>query len=154
MTSEAIQAIMNLVRSEVSTLHTALPGTIKSYNSSTGLCTVTPTGTIKTTTGTLPYPDISGVPVVSPQALATPLSKGDPVLIVICEGSIAGFLAGKEDASTLHHSLSNAVCIPHLRKVAPEAQRLANSKNCTVVQGNLYVTGEIESAGAIKAPNI
>lgn len=154
MTSEAIQAIRDLVNSAVSGMHTAIPGIIKSYNTATGLCTVTPAGTVKTTTGKLQYPDITGVPVVAPQALATPLTSGDPVLLIFCEASISGFLTGKTDEASLRHSLSNAVCIPNLRKVPPAAQQLANNKNCTVIQGNLYVTGGIESAGAISAPNI
>lgn len=154
MNSEFTQAIADAVNSAVEGVHTALPGIIKAYDSSKGLCTVKPSGSIRTTTGSMEYPEITGVPVVSPNALATPLKAGDTVLILICEGSIAGFLAGKVETATLHHSLSNAVCIPNLRKVGVKAQVLANEKNCTVVDGNLYVTGNIESLGAVKAPNV
>ena len=154
MNSEFTQAIKDAANSAVAGIHTALPGTIRSYDASKGLCTVKPSGSIKTTTGSLEYPEITGVPVVSPNSLATPIKAGDAVLIIICEGSIAGFLSGMTETAVLHHSLTNAVCIPNLRKVGVKAQTLANEKNCTVIDGNLYVTGSIESAGAVKAPNI
>lgn len=154
MNSEFTQAIKDAVNTAVGEIHTALPGTIKAYDASKGLCTVRPSGSIKTTTGSMEYPEITGVPIVSPNSLATPIKEGDAVLIIICEGSIAGFLAGKTEAATLHHSLTNAVCIPNLRKVGVKSQTLANEKNCTVVDGNLYVTGSIESIGPVQAPNI
>ncbi|MGL5433815.1 MAG: Gp138 family membrane-puncturing spike protein [Lachnospiraceae bacterium] len=154
MNSEFTQAMKNMVNSAVNNVHTALPGTIRTYDSAKGLCTVKPAGSIKTTTGTMDYPEITGVPIVSPDALATPIKAGDTVLLIICEGSIAGFLSGKTEVATLHHSLSNAVCIPNLRKVGAKAQQLANDKGCTVIDGNLYVTGSIESVGSIQAPNI
>ena len=53
MRSEMVEAMENAMRSQVNSLHVALPATIMGYDGSTGLCQVKPIGKVKKGSGTV-----------------------------------------------------------------------------------------------------
>lgn len=155
MTSEMVQAMQDLMRSGRESMHVALPGTIVSYDTASGLCQVQPIGTMRKPDGTaINYPIIAGVPICAPAGIVVPVAVGTVCLLVICDSDIAGWLSGKTAAQSMPHSLQNAVCIPELRRTPAALQAYANTNHCVAIEGNLYVSGGITSAGNVSAPNI
>lgn len=114
MIEETIEAVLEQV-------HTALPGKLVSYNPSNSMATVQP-GLFKqfiSSPSPLPYPVISGVPVVQPRSnrggLSYDLLPGDYGLIVFSERNIDNWaLSGLEQvpADSGKFSLNDAFFIP------------------------------------------
>lgn len=155
MRSEMTQAIMDAIKSALADTGVALPGTITAYDSVTGRVSIKPFGSIKKPDGTImEYPIITGVPICQPENIATPALPGITCLLVICDIDISGWLEGKSGTAALQHSLSNAVCIPGLRRTSVSAQNQANSRNCVCISGDLYVDGSVTCTGNCNAPNI
>lgn len=174
MNSEFVQAVKDTVRDLLGDVHTAMPGTIKTLDVSTGLATVLPAGKFKTGTGVeLEYPAISGVPVVFPYSqtaaagVVFPVKEGDGCLLVIAEQALDAWLYGGETTVDLKHDLTNAIAIPGLfttantflkEAVEPGAvviysgpTKITVSKGSTTIKGDLIVQGNIQSSGDIKA---
>ena len=95
MLQEFVESIRKMVDAKINEIHTTMPGKIVSFDTATGLATVLPTMRFKLKNGTtVPYPQITGVPVVFPQVsgqqatIAYPVKPGDGCLIFIAEHSI------------------------------------------------------------------
>ena len=126
-------------------LHTAMPGVVDKYDSSTQLADVQPA--IKRrfimpdgTESSRDFPIINNVPICFPRAgdffLSFPIKKGDSVLLIFSERSIDQWLekGGKQDPIvTTLHDLSDAIAIPG---VYPKTQKLANAHADHVVLGH------------------
>lgn len=116
------QTIPDVIRRLLSSVHTAMPGKIESYNPDTKRAEVTPT--IKHVTKNnveLDYQTISDVPVLQyggkSGVIDIEFQKGDPVLLLFCESEIGGWKGsdGKTRVapeSLSHHQITDAIAIP------------------------------------------
>lgn len=140
MTQEFVQAIKDSVQQAIRGIHTAMPGEILAYDAVTGLATVQPSMMFKKPDGsTVPFAQITGVPVVFPQAMgqnatvAFPVKAGDGCLIIVAEQSIDYWLYGQETETDLAFDLTNAICIPGLFKKGSSVAAEACEKNAIIV---------------------
>lgn len=175
MMQELVNQVKKTAKKATEEMHTAVPATIKSYDSSTGLASVQPVAKFKKPNGeTMDYPSISGVPVVFPQSanvtIAFPIKAGDGCLLVFGEKSLDYWLYGKETDTELSFDLSNAVAIPSLKNTGSLAMQKACSENAVVLQsggttltvksgevvidGNLTVNGKIDATGDVTGSGI
>ena len=121
MEHEFAQQVTDTVNSILKNVHTAIPGTILSYDPKSGLASVRPAMKYTTPEGeTIDYPDISGVPVVYQRykgqqaVMAFPVARGDGCLLVIAEQALDYWLYGRMTSTDLRFDLTNAICIPGL----------------------------------------
>ncbi len=121
MYQEFTQKVKDIIDDNIRGIHTAMPGTILSFDPSTCLATVLPTMKYKMPNGkTIPYPQITGVPVViletmNQQAtIAFPIKEGDGCTIVVAEQALDYWQYGQETDTDLAFDLTNAICIPGL----------------------------------------
>lgn len=140
MMQEFVQEINDTIKDTLKGIHTAIPGTIVSFDPGTGLATVLPTMKYKKPDGsTVDFPQVSGVPVVFPQSMgqkatiAYPVKAGDGCLIIAAEQSIDYFLYGQETDTDLDFDLTNSVCIPGLFAKANSVMTEACNQNAVVV---------------------
>lgn len=161
MLQEFVQEITNTIRENIRGVHTAFPGKIVSFDTSTGLATVQPVMKFKKPDGqTMDYPHITGVPVVIPQSMgqgaviAFPIRSGDGCLVIVSEQSIDYWLYGKETATDLEFDLTNAICIPGLfQNIAGELAEACNSNAIILSSGGSKISiksGVVE----ITAPSV
>jgi len=145
-----------LIYSQIS-LNTCMPGTIKSYNPTKNLATITPAFKREYTDGTIvPIPDLSDVPIIFPRANAAaitfPLKKGDGVILIFAQRSLEQWksFGGQVDPLVSRmHDLSDAVAIPGgyslLDQVPVEPNKLAvryrNSKILLSENGDIEING-------------
>lgn len=158
MIQEFVEAIDDLARNKANDIHTALAGTIVSFDASTCTAVVQPTGKMETSTQErIEYPQIPNVPVVFPYSssmnvgVAFPVKSGDTCLIVFSEIELDEWQTGREPNGTLHHDLTNGMCIPGLLRTPVKAVQDANANNCVVIDGNLIVNGSVRSTGDVVA---
>lgn len=121
MMQELVQQIEETARAAVDGIHTAVPGTIVSFDQARGTAAVRPAGKLSTADGRkLDYPQLTDVPVVFPccqaAGIAFPVLKGDSCLVVISEVELDGWRSGAEAEGSLRFDLTSAVCIPGLMK--------------------------------------
>lgn len=178
MMQEFVQAIKDIVRSELGDVHTAVPGKILSFDAATGLATVLPIMKFKKPNGTsIDYPQITGVPVLFPQGygqaatIAFPVKAGDGCLIIIAENAIDYWLYGQETDTDLSFDMTNAICIPGLFTMANADIKQACDENAVVLNCNdskvvlksgkaeitaglVVVNGSMKVNGTISALNI
>lgn len=174
MAADFVKQIKALVADAVANIHTAMPGTIESIDTTTGTATITPAGKYKTSDGKeMDYPSIAGVPLVFPMGnsnltgIVIPVKAGDDCLLIIAEQSLDPWLYGGESSVDLKHDLTNAIAIPGpLKKVNQKALDAATNNSVIVysgetklevsqsgiaITGNLTVMGNISSTGNIKS---
>lgn len=114
------KVIKDAVENRLIDVHTCLPGTIISYDSSKQKASVQPNIQRKMLNGVVQdLPIINSVPVVHPRsgkaAILLPLKAGDPCLLIFAERSIDLWKSkgGQVDPQdTRKHDLSDAFCIP------------------------------------------
>lgn len=170
--SGVVSQIENLVQEETNSMHTAIPGTILSFDKQTGRATVQPKGKIKMSeTEYLDYPQLNDIPVVFPfcsslsAGIAFPVNAGDTCLLIFCEQALDSWLGKGDTTSELKYSLTNAVAIPGLMKFSPDAAFEASDKQCLVVacgnnkikvgkdktefSGNVVIDGNLDVKGKI-----
>lgn len=177
MLQELIYQLEKNTNDSIRRIHTAMPGKVISFDPVKGLATVQPVMKFKKPDGeTIDYPQLTGVPVVFPQALAQkatvayPVKAGDGCLIIIAEQSIDYWMFEQETNTDLAFDLTNAICIPGLFQKPSEAVQEACKKNAIIVDvkntklevgngyieltapevrmnGNLVVAGNINSGG-------
>lgn len=140
MIQEFIESLRKMMDAKINEIHTTMPGKIVSFDTTTGLATVLPTMRFKMKNGTtLPYPQITGVPVLFPQVsgqqatIAFPVKAGDGCLIFIAEHSIEYWLYGQETDTDLSFDLTDAFCIPGLFQAANPVVARACSENAIIV---------------------
>lgn len=152
MLHEFVQQVEETARSVTNEIHTAIPGTIVSFDSAKGTALVQPNGKYVTSDGILlDYPKIPEVPVVFPFCetegigMVFPVGKGDSCLLVVSEVELDEWLTGAEAEGSLRFDLTNAICIPGLMKhgggIIEEACRetaviIGNKKNKIKVNRN------------------
>lgn len=184
MLQEFVQEINNSIKKEIQGIHTAMPGTIVSFDPGKMIATVLPGMKFKKPNGTtIDYPQITGVPVVFPQGasqqctVAFPVKAGDGCLIIVAEQSLDYWMYGQETATDLAFDMTNAICIPGLFSSANAAVEAACSANAVVIDakgtritvkgdsveinaaevkinGNLTVSGSVQSAGDVSGSGI
>lgn len=140
MMQEFVQQVSDTIKENMRGMHTAFPGTIVSFDPSTGLASVMPSMKFKKPDGTtVDYPQITGVPVVIPQSMgqqatiAYPVKAGDGCLIIVAEQSIDYWLYGQETDTDLDFDLTNSICIPGLFAKANPVMAEACNRNEVVV---------------------
>lgn len=142
MMQEFAQQIEETARAVVDEIHTAMPGTVISFDPSSGTAAVKPSGKYVIADGiALDYPQISDVPVVFPfcQAagvgIAFPVNKGDSCLLIISEVELDEWRSGAESEGTLRFDLASAICIPGLQEGGFDAMKKAFRNNAVIVSG-------------------
>lgn len=140
MMAEFVQQVSKMVKDNIKGVHTALPGTIVSFDPGTCLATVLPTMKFKKPDGTtVDFPQVTGVPMVFPQVMnqqatiAFPVKAGDGCLIIVAEQSIDYWLYGQETDTDLDFDLTNSICIPGLFAKANPVMAEACNGNAVVV---------------------
>lgn len=140
MMQEFVQQIEDTARAVVNEIHTALPGTVISFDANAGTAVVKPSGKYVTSDKrSLNYPQISDVPVVFPfcqsagVGIAYPVGKGDSCLIVISEVELDEWRSGAESEGSLRYDLTNAICIPGLLEGGGAIVSKACSNNAVVI---------------------
>lgn len=125
-----IGALKQMIRTELSGIHTSAPGIIVSYDTASGLASVQPLIKMKVPDGRIiDYPIIVGVPVQWPSSadgkasLTFPLKQGDGVQLQFAERSIDDWLKGGESDDPRQYDLSDAIAIPGLWRTATAAGR-------------------------------
>jgi hypothetical protein len=116
------QSIKQILENRVSQIHTALPGVVQSYDSSTQIAKVAPgVKKILVNGDEVELPVCTEVPVIMPGSgdaiIHFPIKKGDPVLLVFCQRAIDEFLlSGKisKPSKKRKHDLTDSVAIPGL----------------------------------------
>ncbi|WP_313579973.1 Gp138 family membrane-puncturing spike protein [Lacrimispora sp.] len=171
MLQEFVQQVKTVVSDMINEVHTAMPGTINSFDPGTGLASVTPAGKFRTPDGKqLDYPAITGVPVVIPQSstvqIAFPISPGDSCLLIMSEQELDSWLYGREEADgKLKFDLTSAIAIPGLLNrgsaalaeacntgsavIAAGASKMSVSANGVTITGNVIITGNLSASGNI-----
>lgn len=160
--SETLRRILDGQRAE---LHTAMPGTVKSYDASAqtadirpGLRRVIPSREETEDETVEELPILPSVPVVWPRAgdffLHAPLQEGDGVLVIFSEADINAWLDGSVSANPSlpeRHGLSGAVAIPGLFPSASPIGSVSAGNATMGVDGGpvmAFVSGEIRAGGA------
>ena len=140
MYQEFVQEMHDTIRGMIEEIHTAIPGEIVAFDADKGLATVRPIMKYRKPDGeSIDYPNISGVPVVIPQAsgqavtIAFPIKSGDGCLLIVSEQSLDLWQYGQETATDLKYDLTNAICIPGLFSKPSDALKLACSENAAVI---------------------
>lgn len=140
MLQEFVKSVNDAAEEATDNVHTAIPGTISSYDASSGLAEVMPTAKFKKPDGTsIDYPKVTGVPVVIPQTMGQqatigfPIKAGDGCLLVFAEKSIDYWMYGQETDTELSHDLTNAICIPGLFSQANSVEKEACDQNAIIV---------------------
>ena len=162
MIQELSQQIEETARAVVDEIHTALPGTIVSFDPGSGTATVKPNGKYVTADGkSLDYPQITDVPVTFPfcqtagVGIAFPLGKGDSCLIVISEVELDEWRTGAESEGALRFDLISAMCVPGLLEGGGDMISKACQNNAVVVgAGDVEImvsdAGVVITSGNIK----
>lgn len=168
MLQEFVEQVEKVARSVVEEIHTAIPGKITDFNSSTGLASVKPCGTFTTGSGKkIAYPSITGVPVIIPQSktsniqIAFPVKAGDDCLIVISEQELDAWLGGGQSDNDMKFDLTSAIAIPGLLNKGTPALKEACSDECIVMKNGstklkigksgVEITGNLKVSGTISS---
>lgn len=159
---EFVQEITNTVNQSLKGVHTAMPGTIVSYDPGSGTATVKPAMKFRKPDGTtIDYPQISGVPVSISQGsggqatVAIPIKGGDGCMIVVSEQSLDYWMYGQETPTDLPFDMSNAMCIPGLAPAANAAMQKACAENCIVITAGGATTVKVKGDEVeIEAPSV
>lgn len=161
MMQELVQNLQNMARDMVNSIHTALPGTIVSFDPETGLAEVRPSLKYRKPDGTsLDYPNITGVPVYFPQgaaqqaSIAYPVREGDGCLLIASEQALDYWMYGRQTATELRYDLTNSIALAGLFVRAGPGVRKACAENAVVVMaGDTCLTvkpGGAEITGSLK----
>lgn len=155
MTQEVVQRMENMVEEMLSDLHTAMPGKILEYDPVEGLAMVEPSTSFLTGDGRkIPYPAISGVPVVMPRGagceIAFPVKPGDPCMILVSECDISPAMGKGEEDISMRFDMTNAMAFPGIFAL-PESGAAARAQEEEAV---VLKNGETEimlKDGAVEA---
>lgn len=110
---------MSWVNGAIGNVHTALPGTIISYDATSNRASVQPFGAIKTKDSrSIAYPVIYNAPVQFPcgmggkAGITFPIRAGDGCIVLFAEGQMDDYLSGGDSSDGRKHSLNDAMIIP------------------------------------------
>lgn len=172
MLQEFVQAINDRIKIALGNIHTAMPGTIRSFDPDTGMAEVVPGILFRTPKGEfIEYPLITNVPVVIPHGgngeavIAFPIAPGDECLIIISERPTDYWATGNMTQSNLEFDLTNAICIPGLFKqgnkeiseacklekviVKNGESKIALSKESIEIFGDITLHGNLRVEGQV-----
>ena len=157
MKSELVHQIKETAQKAAEGIHTAIPGTIVSYDPAKGQATVKPSMKFTTKGGNaIDYPQISGVPVLFQQhagqkaTVAFPVKPGDGCLLIVSEQSLDYWMYGQETGTNLKFDLTNAVAIPGLFAKANTVVAEACSQDAVIIDtSGTRIT--VKSDGLIQA---
>lgn len=140
MMQEFVQRLTEMAEGAVNSIHTAIPGTIESFDSGTCQATVKPSMMYKKPNGeTIGYPSISGVPVYFPNgnmqdaSISWPVKPGDGCLLIIAEQALDYWMYGRETDTDLHFDLTNSIAIPGLFVNPGAAVKRAQTEDAVVI---------------------
>lgn len=150
--NEFINAMKGLVKSGISNIHTAMPGTVLAYSG--GVATVQPSLPMKVPDGrNVAMPPIVGVPVVMPTCaggsvgVSLPIKAGDGVLLIFSERSIDDWVKGGENDDQRRHDLTDAIAIPGCyaggvpANASGELMLFSGGTSMTIAPGKITVIG-------------
>lgn len=154
MMQEFVQEVEEMSEAALENVHTALPGTIVSFNAEAGTATVEPKGKYEMADGSaVSYPQISEVPIVFPfcqsrnAGFVFPVGKGDDCLVIISEVELDEWRSGAEAEGSLRFDLSSAICIPGLLRGGAGAVVKARKNNAVIMRsGNSEIMLEDKKA--------
>lgn len=142
------QKIKNLARGEISQIHTAIPGTVVSYDSGSGRASVQPFGAYKTEDGrSFDFPIIHNVPVCFPcgsggaVGVTFPIKAGDRGIVIFSESQMDDFLSGGDSEDPRKFALSDAMFVPGLYPAAPAGASGHPDELCMIFNGFTAVLG-------------
>jgi hypothetical protein len=140
MRQDIVEAAEGMVRDILnSSVHTAMPGKILSYDVETGLANVQPIGSYYCDRLEMEYPIIPSIPICVTAnsdgiAMCMPIKAGDIVLLVCSEQSLSAFLSDTtEGQSNERFELTNCIAIPSLLKVPVDAQKEAIEEDAVII---------------------
>jgi hypothetical protein len=126
--------IPGIIQQLLSSVHTAMPGKIESYNRSTFRAKVTPLlKHVTNKNAEIAYQAIEDVPVLvfggSAGIIDVELQKGDNVILIFMESEIGGWKSSKGDKPVSpedlsHHEINNAIALPC---VVTDGQNFSNT---------------------------
>lgn len=138
-----VQQIDDTIQGKINGVHTVIPGTIQSFDPGSCTASVKPVMQfVKPDRTKIDYPEISGVPVLFPQAygqkatVAFPIKPGDGCLILVAEQSIDYWQYGNETETDLRYDLTNALCIVGLFRQGNPVEAEATSGNKMILDLN------------------
>ena len=132
MIQDFVDEVNNNIDDSIRNMHTIIPGKIVKYFPETNLANVEPVMKLRKPDGSMiPYPLVTGVPVVFPQSynqnatIASTIHPNDGCLLLIAEQSIDYWMYGQETDTDLAFDITNGICIPGMfvppNKVMQEA---------------------------------
>lgn len=140
MMQEVVQEIEHTVMDVMKGIHTAMPGTISSFDPGSGKATVKPGGKYTSSSGKrIAYPQISDVPVAFPVCqsagvgVACPVKAGDSCIIIISEVELDEWRSGAESEGSLQFDLSSAMAVPGLLVGGSEMIQKACDQDAVVI---------------------
>lgn len=170
MIQEVVEQIENTVASVINnSVHTALPAEVTLYDPATGMVNVKPIGSFYCEGVELPYPEITSVPVLSPNtggnvSVCGPIRSGDTCLLIISEQSLSAWLTGtSQTQKDEKFELQNAIAIMGLHRTPLPEQVEANRNGSyiirsgktklTIAPDGVYITGSLHVSGSITSNN-
>lgn len=139
-----------VLTSRLRSVHTALPGTIRSHSEANQTCTVEIAVELEGPAGEfLRVPDLEGVPVVTPGAW----SNGDRCLLVFCEESFSKWFetGSVEPPDVLQRHGMHAICVPLVARAGDTVDFVALKGLVEAALLDL-LSNIISAAGSITAP--
>ena len=141
MMQELTQGMKNLMADTIRDVHTAVPGTIVSFNPDTVEATVQPTAKFRKPDGKMiDFPQIHEVPVYFPQAIKQKMTftwhiePGDEVTIFFLEQALDQWRTGAESKTELRFDLQNAFCMTGLVPKPNKLVRRAADNESIIIQ--------------------
>ena len=141
MLQEFVEEIYKAARSVRNEMHTAVPGTIVSFDYKKGLAVVQPIGKYATEDGKkLSYPKISDVPVVFPYSfkndigIVFPVEEGDSCLLVFSENELDEWLHSKISEITLKYDLTSAIAIPGIINTSTDTIKQSCGNKAVIIK--------------------
>lgn len=140
MIQEVVQQVKAAIQEFTDGVHTAIPGTIITFDAGKCEASVQLIGKYNKPDGSkLDYPPAAHVPVVFPQVsnqqitIAFPVKPGDGCLVVIAEQALEAWRAGGESNLDLKHDLTNAIAVPGLFRTPNAAMGKAVSEDAIIL---------------------
>lgn len=151
--NQVVEAFRSMIKNEVATIHTSMPGIFISYSPHTGRASVQPALKHKFPDGRMiAFPVIVGVPVMFPKAMGGrvsitwPVQPGDECTIFFAERNIDDWLHGGESDDPRQYDLTDAYVYPGGSSTPiPSAQEHPND----MCLRNGTTTFRLEPSGAV-----
>lgn len=154
------QAVEDKIRGTLEGVHTAMPAVVSAIYPEAGKIDALPVGSFYCSGIEMAYPVIPGIPVVTCTSsegvgFCFPIKEGDTVLLVFAEQSISAWMTETSEAqSDERFELFNAIAIPGLSRVFPEAQAMANEEGCAIMTAGESMVKAGPDGVSIKAASV